>query len=155
MNYDNYSDENSCLNAVTITSNVRAPGEYKYYYCGENYSSSDKSFLSISTMWYTTKISEDMFLLSSNYTTLYTCLLYYCPKKSIYNIYVYQNTLDYKSENISLKPVQLIQLNHSYKAKDIIISKSDSTGQPVININVKIYFGADNYLLLNEIDRLH
>ena len=153
MNYDNYNDENSCLNAVNITSNVRAPGEYKYYYCGENNSSSDKSFLSISTMWYTTKISEDMFLLSSNYTTLYTCLLYYCPKKSIYNIYVYQNSLDYKSENICLKPIQIIQLQHSYKAKDIIISKSDTTGQPVININVKIYFGADNYLLLNEIDR--
>ena len=153
MNYDNYSDEGSCLNAVNITSNVRAPGEYKYYYCGENNSSSDKSFLSISTMWYTTKISEDMFLLSSCYTPFYTCLLYYCPKKSIYNIYIYQNYLDYKSENISLKAVQLIQLEHSYKTKDIIISKSDSTGQPVININVKIYFGADNYILLNEIDR--
>ena len=50
MNYDNYSDEGSCLNAVNITSNVRAPGEYKYYYCGENNSSSDKSFLSISTI---------------------------------------------------------------------------------------------------------
>ena len=94
-----------------------------------------------------------MFLLSSCYNQLYTCLLYYCPIKSIYNIYIYQNTLDYRSENISLKPVQLIQLEHSYKEKDIIISKSDSTGQPIININVKIYFGADNYILLNEIDR--
>ena len=153
MNYDNYSDEGSCLNSVNITSNVRAPGEYKYYYCGENNSASDKSFLSFSTMWYTQKISEDMFLLSSCYTSLYTCLLYFDPKKNLYNIYVYQNTLDYKSENISLKAVQLIQLEHSYKTKDIVISKSDTTGQPTININVKIYFGADNYLLLNEIDR--
>ena len=153
MNYDNYSDEGSCLNAVNITSNVRAPGEYKYYYCGENNSASDKSFLAISTMWYTTKISEDMFLLSSCYTSMYTCLLYYSPKKSIYYIYVYQNTLDYKNENVSLKAVQIIQLEHSYKTKDIIISKSDTTGQPIININVKIYFGADNYLLLNEVDR--
>ena len=94
-----------------------------------------------------------MFLLSSCYTQYYTCLLYYCQKKNIYNIYVYQNSLDYKSENISLKPIQLIQLEHSYKAKDIVITKSDRTGQSVININVKIYFGADNYILLNEVDR--
>ena len=153
MNYDNYSDEGSCLNAINITSNVRAPGEYKYFYCGENSSASDKSFLVISPMWYTTKISEDMFLLSSCYTSLYTCFLYYNPQKSIYNIYVYQNILDYKNENISLKAIQIIQLNHSYKPKDIVISKTETTGQPIININVKIYFGADNYLLLNEVDR--
>ena len=154
MNYDNYSDDGSCLNPVNITSNVRAPGEYKYYYCGENHCDSDKSFLSISTMWYTTKISEDMLLLSSCYTPYNTCLLYYCPKKNMYNIYIYQNTLDYKSENISLKPVQLIQLNHSYKVKDIV-KISETTKQPVmnININVKVYFGADNYIILNEIDR--
>ena len=50
MNFDNFTEEGSFLNAVNITSNVRAPGEYKYYYCGEKNSSSDKSFLSISTM---------------------------------------------------------------------------------------------------------
>ena len=102
MNDDNYNEETSCLNSVNITSNVRAPGEYKYYYCGENNSSSDKSFLSFSTMWYTTKIPEDKFLLSSCYTENYTAFIYYCPIKSLYNIYVYKNIIDYKSENVSL-----------------------------------------------------
>ena len=153
MNDDEYNEETSCLNPVNITSNVRAPGEYKYYYCGENNSASDKSFLSFSTMWYTTKISEEKFLLSSCYTELYTAFIYYCPIKSLYNLYVYQNIIDYKSENISLKPIQLIHLVPSYKPKEIIISKNDSNGMPVININVKIFFGADNYILLNEVDR--
>ena len=151
MNYDNYSDEGSALNSVNITSNVRAPGEYKYYYCGENNSASDKSFLSFSTMWYTQKITEDMILFSSCYTQLYTCLLYFHPKTTFYYIYVYQNILDYKSENISLKAIQLIQLEHSYKMADIDIIRE--TNQLAYNKFVKIYFGADNYLLLNEIDR--
>ena len=150
MNYDNYSDEGNALNSVDITSNVRAPGEYKYYYCGENNAASDKSFLSFSTMWYTQQISEDMIILSSCYTQLYTCLLYYTPKKNFYYIYVYQNVLDYKSETVSLKSVQIIKLEHSIKEEEVTLRR-DSTG--VINKIVKIYFGADNYLLLNEIDR--
>ena len=97
MNYDNNSDEGSCLNAVNITSNVRAPGEYKYYYCGENNSASDKSFLVISPMWYTTSISEDMSLLTSCYNSLYTCLLYYEPKNNIYNIFLLYLSLIYFS----------------------------------------------------------
>ena len=150
MNYDNYSDEGNALNSVNITSNVRAPGEYKYYYCGESNAASDKSFLSFSTMWYTQQISEDMIILSSCYTPLYTCLLYYTPNKNFYYIYVYQNILDYKSENISLKAIQIIKLEHSIKEQEVTL-KRDTTG--VINKIVKIYFGADNYLLLNEIDR--
>ena len=153
MNIDYYNNDESCLNSVNITSNVRAPGEYKYYYCGENNSLSDKSFLSISTMWYTTKIPENFILLSSCYNKLFTSYLYYCPKNKIYNIYIYQNKLDYKSENIILKPIQVIQLKHSFKANEIIITKSELTGQQTINIIVKIYFGADNYLLLNENDK--
>ena len=153
MNDANYDEETNCLNSVNITSNVRAPGEYKYYYCGENNSSSDKSFLSFSTMWYTTKIPEEKFLLSSCYNELNTAFIYYCPIKGLYNIYVYKNDIDYKSENISLKPIQLIHLEPIYKPKDIIISKNDSNGMPMINITVKIYFGADNYLLLNEVDK--
>ena len=153
MNDDYYNEETNCLNSVNITSNVRAPGEYKYYYCGENNSSSDKSFLWFSSMWYTTKISEEKFLLSSCYTEYHTAFIYYCPIKSLYNIYVYKNCIDYKSENISLKPIQLIHLKPVYKSKDIIISGNDSNGIPSININVKIYFGANNYILLNEIDR--
>ena len=153
MNNDNYSDEGSYLNPVTITSNVRAPGEYKYYYCGENNSASDKSFLVISPMWYTNKIAEDMSLLSSCYTSSYTCLLYYYPNdpiNNIYKIYVYQNILDNKNENISLKAIKIIRLKHSYRMKE---SKDDYVNKLDTKMNVKIYFGADNYLLLNEVDR--
>ena len=155
---DNLSEEVSCLNPVNITSNVRAPGEYKYYYCGENNSASDKSFLTISTVWYTTKIPEELILLSSCYTKLYTCYLYYCPKNKIYNIIIYTNILDYKSENITLKPIKLIHLEHSYKQKDIVIEPPNKTkpstyDKPTINITVKIYFASDNYLILNEVDR--
>ena len=153
MNDDNFNEEKDCLNAVNITSNVRAPGEYKYYYCGENNTSSDKSFLSFSPIWYTTKISEEKFLLSTCYTEIYTAFIYYCPVKCLYNIYIYQNKIDYKSENISLKPIQLIHLEPIYKQKDIIISKNDMNGMPIINIDVKIFFGAENYLILNELDR--
>ena len=153
MNDDEYNEETTCLNPVNITSNVRAPGEYKYYYCGENNSSSDKSFLSFSTMWATTKITEEKFLLSSCYNEAYTAFIYYCPIKKLYNIYVYKNIIDYKSENISLKPIQLIHLEPSYKSKDIVISTNDNTGMPMINIAVKIFLGAENYLLLNEVDK--
>ena len=149
---DNFSEDISCLNSVNITSNVRAPGEYKYYYCGENNSSSDKSFLTISTMWYTTKIPEDLILLSSCYTKSYTCYLYFSQKSQIYHIFVYTNKLDYNSENITLKPIKLIYLEHSFKPKEINITKSEKE-KPTININVKIYFGADNYLILNEVDK--
>ena len=150
---DNYNEDLNCLNPVSITSDVRAPGEYKYYYCGENNINSDKSFLTVSSMWYTSKISEDLILLSSCYTNLYTCYLYYCPKKDIYNIFVFQNKIDYKSENISLKPIKIIHLEHCYKSKEINIMKSDLNQKPIININVKIFFAANNYLILNEIDK--
>ena len=151
---DNFSEEKSLnLNPVSITSNVRAPGEYKYYYCGENNVASDKSFLAISTMWYTTTITEKMYLLSSCYTALYTCLLYYDDDIKKYIIFIYKNNLCYKNESISLKAIQIIQLDHSYKDKEKIITKSETSEQPIININVKIFFGGDHYLLLNEIDR--
>jgi hypothetical protein len=64
-NDDKYNEEITCLNSVNTTSNVRAPEEYKYYYRVENNSSSDKSFLSFSAMWYTTNVSEEKFFLSS------------------------------------------------------------------------------------------
>ena len=82
-NDDNYDEETTCLNSVNITSNVRAPGEYKYYQCGENNSS------------------------------------------------------------------------HLY-AKDIKIETNDINNTnklPNINIIVKIFFGAGNYLLFNVFDK--
>ena len=84
MNNDNkYNEETTCINSVNITSNIRAPGGYKYYYCGENNSS------------------------------------------------------------------------HFY-AKDIKIETNDINNTnklPNINIIVKIFFGADNYLLFNVFDK--
>ena len=88
-NDDNYDEETTCLNSVNITSNVRAPGEYKYYYCGENNSSSDKSFLSFSTMWYTTNISEEKYLLSSCYNETYTSYIYIIVQSNIYIIFMF------------------------------------------------------------------
>ena len=82
-NDDKYNEEITCLNSVNTTSNVRAPGEYKYYYYSENNSS------------------------------------------------------------------------HLY-AKDIKIGTNDINNTnklPNINIIVKIFFGADNYLLLNDFDK--
>ena len=107
-------------------------------------------------MWYTTNISEEKYLLSSCYNETYTSYIYYCPIKHLYNIYVYKNIIDYKSENISLKPIQLIHMQPSYNAKDIKIGTNDINNTnklPSINIIVKIFFGADNYLLLNEFDK--
>jgi hypothetical protein len=42
-------------------------------------------------------------------------------------------------------------LEHSIKKRELDVKAE--TNQPVFNKIVKVYFGADNYLLLNEIDR--
>ena len=67
MNNDNLEYNDSFLNDINITSNIRAPGEYKYFYCGENNTETDKSFLVFSTMWYTEKVTENMEIISSCY----------------------------------------------------------------------------------------
>ena len=100
------SGEDSFLNEVNITSRIRAPGEYKYYYCGENNSESDKSFLVISSMWYTDKITDEMDLITSCYNQTNTAQLFINKKASIYNILIYQNIIDYRNEYMSLKLIK-------------------------------------------------
>ena len=140
------SAEDSFLNEVDITSKIRAPGEYKYYYCGENNSETDKSFLVVSSMWYTEKITEDMELHASCYNPTNTAQLFLNTKTNIYNIFVYQNIIDYHNENMTLKLIQQINLSSKYKIENT------SSKNEFEKITVKMYFVSNNYILLNEID---
>ena len=140
------SKETSFLNEVDITSKIRAPGEHKYYYCGENNSESDKSFLVVSSMWYTDKITEDMELQASCYNSNNTAQIFLNIKTNIYNIFVYQNIIDYHNENMILKLIQQINLPSKYKLEGI------NNRNEIEKTTVKIFFVSSNYILFNEID---
>ena len=140
------SKETSFLNEVDITSKIRAPGEHKYYYCGENNSESDKSFLVVSSMWYTNKITEDMELQASCYNSNNTAQIFLNIKTNIYNIFVYQNIIDYHNENMTLKLFQQINLPSKYKLEGI------NNRNEIDKTTVKIFFVSSNYILFNEID---
>ena len=71
------NNDDNFLNAVDITSTIRAKGEYKYYYCGENNSETDKSFLAVATMWYNDRITSDMEILASCHNPLNTAQLFF------------------------------------------------------------------------------
>ena len=138
------SEEVSLLNPVNITSNVRAPGEYKYYYCGENATEKDKSLLAVSTMWYTTKISSEHELLASTYNNDYTAQLYLNKTQKIYSLFVYKNIIDYRNENFDLKNVQVINI-----PIPVFLKNGNIEFEKILS---KIYFAANNYILLNDID---
>ena len=140
------SGEDSFLNEVNITSRIRAPGEYKYYYCGENSSESDKSFLVVSSMWYSDKITDEMDLITSCYNQTNTAQLFINKKTNIYNILIYQNIIDYRNENMTLKLIKKINIPSKLKL-EMITNRNDFEKN-----NIKIYFVANDYLLLNEID---
>ena len=147
MNLEEINDEMRYLNQVSITSDIRAPGEYKYYYCGEHNDSSDKSFLKLSTMWYNGKINEDMILLSSSYNSTHTCQLYLNINKYIYEIFIYQNYIDFTSENINMKIIKHMRLNHSLTDLNIKeeLSKSEEGSMELgEKIKVKIFFDLNN-----------
>ena len=99
------------LNSVDITSNIRTKGEYKYYYCGENNSESDKSFTAISTMWFNEKITSDMEILSSCYNPINTAQIFYNNKTNTYTVLVYKNIIDYRNENMQLKLLHNVNLS--------------------------------------------
>ena len=143
MNYEE-SEENNILNSINITSNVRAPGEYKYYYRGENSSEIDTSFFAVSTMSYNTKITSELELLSSNFNSKYTAQLYLNKIKKNYNIFIYKNEIDYRSENINLKLIQIIDFPLP-KINDMSIYDSNK-------IVTQIFLASDYYLLINDID---
>ena len=140
------SKENSFLNEVDITSRIRAPGEHKYYYCGENNSESDKSFLVVSSMWYTEKITEEMELQSSCYNSINTAQIFLNTKTNIYNILIYQNIIDYHNENMTLKLTHQINIPSKYKIESI--NNKNEQDKTI----VKIFFVSNEYILLNEID---
>ena len=107
----NINLEENFLNAVELTSNIRAPGEYRYYYCGENNSESDKSFLAISSMWYNNKITSDMEILTSCHNPTNTAQIFLNNQTNLYNILIYKNVIDYRNENMELKLIHQINIS--------------------------------------------
>ena len=157
MNNDNLDFKDNFLNEVNITSNIRGPGEYKYYYFGENNSGSDKSFLVFSTMWYTDRITDDMEIICSCYNSINIAQLYINKMTNLYNLYIYKNIIDYRNENMSLKLLKIINIIPTNKSEQNNISKSNTNQtkneKDYINyMNAKIYFASKNYMLLNEKD---
>ena len=137
--------DDNFLNDVDITSNIRAPGEYKYYYCGENNSESDKSFLAISSMWYNDKISSDMEIICSCHNSMNTAQLFLDDKTNAYSILIYKNIIDYRNENMILKLIHQVNLTPNFQL-DI------NTQIQIDKRKVKIFLVGKNYLVINIID---
>ena len=134
------------LNTVDITSKIRAPGEYKYYYCGENNSETDKSFLVVASMWFNEKITSDMEIVASCYNSANTAQLFLNNKTNYYNILIYKNVIDYRNENMILKLIHQVNIpvNLNLETTDNQI-KLDKK-------KVKIFLVGKNYLIVNIID---
>ena len=153
MNTDNALLKDYFLNDVTITSDIRAKGEYKYFYIGENSSETDKSFLYFSTMWYTEKITKDMEIISSCYNPINTAQLFYNKKTKIYSIFIYKNKIDNRNENISLKLHKIIKIAPHKKNDDQNSNPKNKEDKDYQNIqNSKIFLASFDYILLNEND---
>lgn len=130
------NEESSILNSININSNIRAPGEYKYTYYGDNAAETDKSFFNFSTMWYTTKITSEHSYLCTTYNIEHTVMLYYNKKDKFLNLFWYKNDLNVFNENFSLSEKGQI---------DIPVTSRTAP-------NIKIFLIADNHVLINEID---
>ena len=159
MENNNIDLSNSFLNEVNITSNIRAPGEFKYFYCGENNTETDKSFLVFSTMWYTERVTDDMEIISSIYNSNNTVQLFLNKKNDLYNLFIYKNIVDYKNENMSLKLLKILNIVPKIKLeKQINNNKTNNTNKTYSKkeysslMNTKIFFASNNFILLNEID---
>ena len=137
------------LNSVDITSNIRSKGEYKYYYCGENNSESDKSFTVVSTMWFNEKITPEMDLITSCYNPTNTAQIFYNNKTNSYNILIYKNIIDYRNENMQLKLLQNINLSINLPLE---INNNQFQKDKIDKKKVKIFLVGKNYLLINIID---
>ena len=153
MSFEKAYLKDDFLNDVSITSDIRAKGEYKYFYIGENSSETDKSFLYFSTMWYTEKITKDMEIICSCYNHINTGQLFYNKQTKLYNIYIYKNKIDNKNENISLKLYRIINIaplkrniNQSNNPKN----QHEKDYQSIMSS--KIFLASNDYILLNEID---
>ena len=140
------NNDSKFLNAVDITSTIRAPGEYKYYYCGENNSETDKSFLVVASMWYNDKITSDMELLVSCHNPRNTAQLFLNNRTNSYNIFIYKNIIDYRNENMSLKLINQINLTANFQ-----IETTNNQIQ-IDKKKVKIFLVGKNYLIINVVD---
>ena len=159
MNDDISGYKDEFLNDVNITSNIRAPGEYKYFYSGENSTETDKSFLFFSTMWFTEKVTENMEIISSCYNSINTAQLFFNKKTNLYNLFIYKNKIDYRNENMSLKLFKIINIalqnktDNQNNANNNRMNNNTKFDKDFLNnINTKIYFASNNYILLNELD---
>ena len=141
------SEEISLLNSVNITSNVRAPGEYKYYYNGDNSSERDLSYLTVSSMWYTLSITSDHHLLSSTYNSSFFAQLFYIPTQKRLLLYIYKTKLDYRNENIRVVPYQTINLPLSNYFRTTPTSEIDYDKELT-----RIFFAANTFIILNDFD---
>ena len=134
------------LNEVDITSKIRSKGEYKYYYCGENNSETDKSFLAVSSMWFNEKVSSDMEIISSCHNIVNTAQIFLNNKLNKYNIFIYKNIIDYRNENMKLKLLYRINLSSNLNVE---------TNNNTITIDkrkLKVFLVGKNYLIINIID---
>ena len=140
------NNDDNFLNAVDITSTIRAKGEYKYYYCGENNSETDKSFLAVATMWYNDRITSDMEILASCHNPLNTAQLFFNNETNSYNILIYKNVIDYRNENMILKLIYQINLAVNFQI--------DTTNNQIQidKKKVKIFLVGKNYLIINVVD---
>ena len=141
----NNPDDNF-LNTVDITSKIRAKGEYKYYYCGENNSESDKSFLVVASMWFNEKITSDMEIVASCYNPINTAQLFLNNKTNYYNILIYKNIIDYRNENMKLKLIHQINISSNFNID------TTNTQIKIDKKKVKIFLVGKNYLIINIID---
>ena len=157
MNNENSEYKDSFLNDINFTSNIRAPGEFKYFYCGENSSETDKSFLVFSTMWHTEIVTENMEIISSCYNSINTAQLFFNKKSNLYNLFIYRNIIDYRNENMSLKLLKIINIGLKNKLNNqnnnSKINTSAKNDKDYYNfMNSKIFFASNYYILLNEVD---
>ena len=153
MNVENASLKEYFLQDVNITSDIRAKGEFKYFYIGENSSETDKSFLYFSAIWYTDKITSDMEIIFSCYNHINTAQLYYNKKIKKYNLFIYKNEVDYRNENISLKLHRIINITPSKKNHNQNNNTKNQTEKDYQSImSSKIFLASKDYILLNEPD---
>ena len=141
----NNPDDNF-LNTVDITSKIRAKGEYKYYYCGENNSESDKSFLVVAPMWFNEKITSDMEIVASCYNPINTAQIFLNNKTNYYNILIYKNIIDYRNENMMLKLIHQINISSNFNIE------TTNTQIKIDKKKVKIFLVGKNYLIINIVD---
>ena len=143
----NPSESPSLLNAINITSDVRAPGEYKYYYSGDGSSQSDSSYFAISSIWHTPSVPSAFKLLASAHNPSYFVQLFHVASLKQCALYIYKTQINSENESISVTPYNIITLPAS--------SYFQSTPPPDINhanTLTRIYIASTSFVILNDFD---